>query len=776
MLSQRDLLILGILVLVAAVAGLATYVILDLLAPETTAGVTPLPGAATAPTATASPLPSPSPLPATATPTPQPTPVAQFGRILFGTGVQGQQLVNQGISFPPGTKQIYARWSYRNMRDGTPYYLSWLLDNSPWAYESLTWDTSRYGQEGDAYLVQIAEQDADGLPPGSYQLELFIEDRLVQIASFSVLAPTPTPPPPTPTPQPNMRQIGRRASRALVEIAMEGDVGYSWGSGSIVDSEQGLILTNWHIVTDDWGDLMNESGYVLVWLTEDPDREPVLTYWARVLPDYSDPEDDLALLQITHRVEDDSRVELPLDLPAIPLGDSGRVRRGDRVLLLGFPDYAEGTVSWTEDVVATVTEEWIKSGAEASYGHSGGMMLDERGELVGVITGGEVVGMEGQLTLARPINAAAGLLRQAAAGVPPLPPEEPVAPEPAQEYMVVLVAPSLNLRQRPSLDSPKLAEVERGAAVEVMGASEWDGERFWYPVQAVESGQSGWASEVYLASWDVAQTPLLFTSDRGGSLDIYRIYPDGSDLARLTEAPGDEGDASWSPGRSHIVFTYAQDGDSDLYHMEADGSNWQQLTAGPASDVHPVWAPDGTRIAFVSDRDGDWEIYILDLETREIRQVTFNEAWDSFPSWSPTATRLVYTSQRTGNYDLFMLNLETGQETQLTTNPYSDAHPAWSPLGDEIAYTMVVAEGGTLRREIAVMSVYYPENPWRLTGGKAGDALHRYPDWSPDGRWIVFESERDGNREIYLMPAGGGLMHNLTQAAGSEESGPAWGR
>jgi Tol biopolymer transport system component len=442
---------------------------------------------------------------------------------------------------------------------------------------------------------------------------------------------------------------------------------------------------------------------------------------------------------------------------------------------LGYPDYGEGTVSWTDGSIATITGEWIKSDAEASYGHSGGMMLNEQGELIGVLTKIERVGMQGQLTLARPINQATDLIRRGRAALQPLPTEEAWPPEPTGEYMVVVVAPALSLRARPDLGGTLLAEMPRGTVVEVLGRPEWDGERLWYPVRDDDSGQDGWASEVYLASWQTARTPILFTSDRNGSLDLYSIYADGTGLTQLTNAPGDESDASWSPDRRWIVFAYGHDGDSDLYYMNADGSDWVQLTSGPYNDVHPVWAPDGSRVAFVSDRDGEWEIYTLD-EEGQIQRITFNTAWDSFPSWSPTARRLVYTSQRTGNYDLFMLNLETGKETQLTTNLYSDAHPAWSPLGDEIVYTLVIADGSKLRREIAVMSVYYPENPWLVTQGPARDALHRYPDWSPDGRWLVFESERDGNAEIYIMPARGGEMHNLTRAAGSAESGPVWGR
>ena len=264
MLSRRDVVIVTVLVLVAAVVALATYVVLDLLEPEPQAMVTPVPTPTDLPkpTATMTPTETSTPLPEA---TPVPTPIPRFGSVKFGTGLNGDQVLNQGSTFPSGTKQVYALWSYENMTGGVPYHVSWLLDDSPWAYESLTWDMSRYGAEGQSCVVQISEHDADGLPPGNYRLEVLIGERLSQIATFVVLGPTPTRVPSTASPEPSIKTVGRRASRSLVELWVPVDnyEGYAGGSGSIVDGEQGLILTNWHVVAH-WGtdELYNRDGYV----------------------------------------------------------------------------------------------------------------------------------------------------------------------------------------------------------------------------------------------------------------------------------------------------------------------------------------------------------------------------------------------------------------------------------------------------------------------------------------------------------------------------------
>ncbi|HET89651.1 MAG TPA: hypothetical protein ENN99_02785, partial [Chloroflexi bacterium] len=468
-------------------------------------------------------------------------------------------------------------------------------------------------------------------------------------------------------------------------------------------------------------------------------------------------------------------------LPTIKMGGSSQVHTGDPVLLLGFPDYAGGRLSWTEGVIATHGSQWIKSDAAISHGHSGGMMLNERGELIGVLSMYERTSVGGGLALARPVAWVRTLVANAQQGgwaAPPIPSAPAVPGAPATgELMMVLGVENLNLRDEPNLeDSSVLGEMSHGTVVQVLQEPEWDGKRYWYYVRVQGGVQEGWASGVYLAPWEVATSPILFTSDRAGSQDIYRILPDKTGLARLTDDPGDEGDPSWSPGRDRIVFTANRGGDDgDIYIMDSAGGPWTPVTIGPANDLHPTWSPDGQRIAFVSDRDGDWELFVVNVDGTGLQQVTFNDAWDSFPAWSPDSKKLVYTSRRTGNYDLFLLDLETRSERQLTSSPYSDAHPSWKPDGDEIVYTMVVSEGGAMRREIGMLNVHNPI-PQRVTEGQAGNGLNSYPDWSPDGQWIVFTSEQDGNAEIYLVLAASGRQWavNLTAAPTSLDSGPVW--
>jgi TolB protein len=608
---------------------------------------------------------------------------------------------------------------------------------------------------------------------------------VIQIVTVVVTVPTPTPNPPTPTPRPSLQELGHSSARSLVKLAVLADgAGDSSGSGSIVDGEKGLILTNWHIVGDESGTLVNTEGYAGILWAEDPDQPPVLAFMARVLPEYSDPDLDLAILQITHRVAgaESVLVEWPLDLPSVPMGDSDQVDLGDQVLLLGYPDYAEGVVSWTEGQVTTHDAEWIRSDALVSRGHSGGMVLDEEGRLIGVASEIQWIGWKGELVKARPINAATPLIEQARdkATTPPAGPSPRLFREPEGDLMAVLGADEVALRDGPSLDHREIGRLGKGATVEVLAGPERDGERYWYHVQPLDGDGPGWVQDDNLVSGETASRPILFTWDQAGSDDLYSIQPDGSDMAQLTDIAGEEQDASWSPDGDYLVFVYTFHGGGDLYAMDSSGSRPLRLTDDEASDAHPVWSPDGRSIAFASNRDGDWEIYVLDLYRPKVKQITSNQAWDGFPAWSPDSRSLVFVSDRTGNYDLFSAKVSGEEEVQLTTSPYADTHPSWSPQGGEIAYTMGVPMGDSVQTSIAVLDLGDPAHPRQLTTGSPDQVRQRFPDWSPDGRWIVYASEYEGGTELYLVPARGALRGaspiKLADVPGVSAIAPAWSR
>jgi S1-C subfamily serine protease len=155
------------------------------------------------------------------------------------------------------------------------------------------------------------------------------------------------------------------------------------GSGSIISSE-GLILTNAHVVDNSEG-LYERLGIAL---TDRTDQPPELAFYAEVLAiDYPL---DLAVVAI---VSDVDGAPTEVEFPYVSLGDSDRLEIGDSLRILGYPGIGGETITLTEGPVSGFTTErsvdgraWIKTEATIAGGNSGGLAVNEGGQLIGIPT------------------------------------------------------------------------------------------------------------------------------------------------------------------------------------------------------------------------------------------------------------------------------------------------------------------------------------------------------------------------------------------------------
>lgn len=188
-----------------------------------------------------------------------------------------------------------------------------------------------------------------------------------------------------------------RALRSTVQVIVpDNDFEiFSLGSGTVIN-DQGLILTNYHVVEGDQRNgLMNDDALAGIAVTPPDLRgESILKYFGLVVK--TDPELDLALIQIVALV-DDPEAELPanLGLPAIEHGDSDELMISDEVNMFGYPGLGGNTPTYTKGIVSGFLDEnrdgvfeWIKTDAELNHGNSGGLATDANGRFVGVPTAG----------------------------------------------------------------------------------------------------------------------------------------------------------------------------------------------------------------------------------------------------------------------------------------------------------------------------------------------------------------------------------------------------
>ena len=114
---------------------------------------------------------------------------------------------------------------------------------------------------------------------------------------------------------------------------------------------------------------------------------------------------------------------------------------------------------------------------------------------------------------------------------------------------------------------------------------------------------------------------------------------------------------------------------------------------------------------------------------------------------------------------IYVMGADGKNQRQITDNPATDSSPDWSPNGKSIVFYSE-RDGNS---EIYVMDAD-GKNQRQITDNPAKD---RDPDWSPNGKSIVFHSKRDGNEEIYVMDVDGKNQRRLTDDPAKDES-PAW--
>ncbi len=237
------------------------------------------------------------------------------------------------------------------------------------------------------------------------------------------------------------------------------------------------------------------------------------------------------------------------------------------------------------------------------------------------------------------------------------------------------------------------------------------------PLSPLRQPAFAWADSVRLPWLNARVSP------NGAFVSIERMTPDGPDVYAVTASRrdtiaistrrGDDIALGWSPDGQWLLVSHA-DVSSDgkyranlvAYSLQTRGKTIVFDTSSSHSVVNAEWSPDGVHVAWVArlGDDRQQDIFLSNSDGSASRNLSSDASEDYSISWSSDGVRIAFTSERSGFAELYSVDLITGKLRRLT---WDQAH------ADRARF-------------------------------------------SPDGRWIAYESTRGGEAGIYVMPSWGG--------------------
>jgi serine/threonine-protein kinase len=309
-----------------------------------------------------------------------------------------------------------------------------------------------------------------------------------------------------------------------------------------------------------------------------------------------------------------------------------------------------------------------------------------------------------------------------------------------------------------SLDTANGEQAQRGPHVIAGGESvlfySWRG--------SIESSRIGIASLAtgearYL---DIAGTPVgvadgwLIYAMQG---DAFFAVPFDVRQARVTGAPMRLADhvpiignglarASLSPSGS-LVYSRGSS-TSELVIVDLQGKP-QKVLSTPKGYSFPRFSPDGKRIALTIAASGSADVWVYDIASNTLSRVTHEGSRNDRAEWTPDGKRLIYSSVGKKNLTaLWMQNADLSGDAQLLEGR----------KGDQVLEGIMSPDNQTL--VFRSTSPQYPHDIWyrRLSGDTTrrpfatGPSAEYAPRFSPNGKWLVYGSNRDGTSQVYVEP------------------------
>ncbi len=245
--------------------------------------------------------------------------------------------------------------------------------------------------------------------------------------------------------------------------------------------------------------------------------------------------------------------------------------------------------------------------------------------------------------------------------------------------------------------------------------------------------------------WSPDGNYLYFASDRGGSMNLWRVRVE-EQSGKVLGPP----EPATTPSTYSEHLSFSRDGRRLAYVQVVRRDQLQKVGFDPATGTvvgQPVWITQGSRRATDPDLspDGEWlvfssvgekreDLFIIKTDGTSLRQLTDDIYKDRRPRWSPDGKRIAFFSDRSGRYEIWVINSDGSRLEQITYASDPGAiHPIWSPDGTRLAYH--IQDGNSFIIEVG--KPWQEQSPQALPSLSNPNRWFTAWSWSPDGRKLA---------------------------------------
>jgi Tol biopolymer transport system component len=308
-------------------------------------------------------------------------------------------------------------------------------------------------------------------------------------------------------------------------------------------------------------------------------------------------------------------------------------------------------------------------------------------------------------------------------------------------------------------------------------------------------------------TWSPSGGSIAYNSDRSGDWDVYLLDLKTNQERQVISGKGDDLLQAWSPDGAWLAFQSNRDGNWEIYAYNVAQGTLVRLTDNPAADEAPTWNCDGTHVVFQSNRDGNTELYSVALaDPKDVTRLTNQLSTEQYAAWQPleedgsrameaapvVASNLQPTPTPPATATPAPLPTPTGTPPPTATParlslpvivptplPVPPAPPGCQPCSQQPSAILgcpscppvpVFQTDKDHNWDIARLPLEGEQGIVNLTQSPGRDLS---PALSPDSWWIAFQSERDGNWEIYTVDFMGRHQTRQTYNPASDTD-PVW--